>query len=153
MILEIEIWGRERPAVNIRLVIPLYNKPVTYCSSSGTAPYPRHLKILSGIHSYTDFCPISVDYTVCLLYYPHYLLCTVFHFAMVVFCLSALIWKAKVPRQLGFMLPTVQTKCRMRLPTVLKNYRVGTKKTFIFIAFQIPLALYMWEISARTVFL
>lgn len=77
----------------------------------------------------------------------------VFHFAMSclayqhLFCVRS----RKGPRQLSFLLPTVQTKCL--LPTILKNYRVRTKKTFIFIAFQIPPALYMREISARTVFL
>lgn len=59
----------------------------------------------------------------------------------------------KDSRQLSFMLPAVKTKRFMHLPNVLKNYRVRTKTTFIFIAFQTPPALYTREISARAIFL
>lgn len=154
----IEIWRRERPAAGFHLVIPLHNKLVTYCSFSRTLPYQTHLKkkkIQTGMCRHTgvqSHKPISIDVrsflsTLALLMYSIFLWsCLAYQ------CLFS-VKKQKRPRQLSVMLPTVKTKCLMRLPTVLKNYRVRTKKTFIFIAFQIPPALYMREISARTVFL
>lgn len=149
VVIRIETWRGGRPAASVHFVIPAHNKRRR---SSGTAPYQAHLKSTRryvessskpDFHGLHAFFPIRTSYSF------------VFHVTVVFFLAYKHVFsvKSKALSQLSIMLPTVKTKCLVHLPNVLKNYRVRTTKTFIFVAFQIPSALCMGHNSVSAVFL